>query len=64
MSDGGIDVVTRNEAQSQAFEVVFVKLSDGRLRAIMSREGTGDYILRDGKNTQTGETPPPQTRCR
>jgi hypothetical protein len=64
-ADGALDLVIIFTSISQTRQLVQIRGSDGRMRAITNRNvDTNDYSVKDGKFTANGNATPWQTRCR
>ena len=63
-AQGGIRLLVRLASNAQTMEMVMVKLADGRVQTVMSRNvDTGEYFIRDGQSVLPGG-PPVVTHCR
>jgi hypothetical protein len=64
-ADGGIALVIRFDVLSATRERRMIRIDDGRIRTVMSRNvATNEYSVRDGKFVSNGNATPSQTHCR
>jgi hypothetical protein len=64
-TDGGIALVIRFDALSATRERKMIRMDDGRIRTVMSRNvATNEHSVRDGKFVSNGNATPSQTHCR
>ena len=64
-ADGSIEIVVNFVSVSQTRQFSLMKGSDGRIRALSSRDvNTNQYSIKGGKFTANGNPSPWQTRCR
>jgi hypothetical protein len=64
-ADGGIALVIRFDVLSMTRERKMIRMDDGRIRTVMSRNvATNEYSVRDGKFVSNGNATPSQTHCR
>ena len=59
----GLIVILYFPLLKQTRELGLQRLPDGGIRAIYNRTRKGEYSIKDGKITASGEPTPPQFRC-